>query len=57
MFKNTESAQEYELTINDVKVEILEDNTVLIVPNDDEFPIEVFKFNLASEASEFVNSL
>lgn len=56
-FSQTESAKEYGLTVNDVTFDVTIEPMVsnpksllLIVPNNDEFPIEVIKFDSESDA-------
>lgn len=59
-FSETSTAKDYGLTVDDVDFEIVEPGnlttipTVLIIPHDDEFPIEPFEFASVQGAIDFV---
>lgn len=57
-FAETGSARDCDLTVNDVEFEIaniqysVEKPTLLIIPNDDEYPIETMEFASINEAEK-----
>lgn len=58
-FNETETAKTYGLKLANIEIEIVKPGnltkvpTVLIIPNEDEFPIEAFEFETMEEAEAF----